>query len=86
MDPEDVMQPRLKVRLETWDDPAFHAAFEVAREQVEQEGIPLDTPEAGFRAEHLLAEAGYPGVQIQVIRSVDEAMRHVAHWEVHRLP
>ena len=77
------MEPRLKVRLEAWDDPAFHAAFERAREQVQAEGIPLDTPEAGSRAEHLLADAGYP-VHIDVVRSVDEALRHVAHWEVHR--
>jgi hypothetical protein len=80
------METRLKVRLEAWDDPAFHAAFETVREQVEHEGVPLDTPEAGFRAEHLLAAAGYPGVRIEVVRSVDEAMRHVAHWEVHRAP
>ena len=78
------MQPRLKVRLGDWDDPAFHAAFEQARMQVEAEGIPLDSPEAGFRAEHLLAQAGYPGVRIEVIRNVDEALAHVAHWEVHR--
>lgn len=78
------MGPRLKVRLETWDDPAFHTAFEQAREQVEAEGIPLDSQEAGARAEHLLAEAGYPEVRIDVVRTVDEALAHIAHWDVHR--
>lgn len=73
----------IKVRLEAWDDPGFHAAFEAAREQASAEGIALDTPEAGLRVEHLLAAAGYPGVRIEVERTVDEALAHVAHWTVH---
>jgi hypothetical protein len=78
------METKLKVRLEAWDDPAFHAAFEAAREQVMAEEIPLDTQEAALRAQHLLANAGYPEVRIDVDRSVDEALAHVTHWTVHR--
>jgi hypothetical protein len=74
---------KVSVRLEAWDDPVFRAAFEAARAQVEAEGLALDSPEAGQRAQHLLADAGYPGVRIEVDRSVEEAMRHVAHWTVH---
>jgi hypothetical protein len=80
------METKLKVRLEAWDDPAFHAAFEDAREEVVTEGIPLDTQDAAMRAQHLLAAAGYPDVHIDVERSVDEALRHVVHWTVHRVP
>ena len=74
----------IKVKLEAWDDPRFHAAFEAAREQASAEGIALDTPEAGLRVEQLLAVAGYPGVRIDVERTVDEALSHVAHWTVHK--
>jgi hypothetical protein len=81
---EDTMaEVKVSVRLEAWDDPAFRAAFERAREQVEAEGLALDSPEAGERAQHLLAEAGYPGVRIAVERNVEEALHHVARGTVH---
>lgn len=78
------METRLKVRLEAWDDPAFHAAFEQARERVLAEAIALDSQEAAVRAQQLLVEAGYPDVRIDVEKSVDEALAHVVHWNVHR--
>ncbi len=84
METRPKVETKLKVRLEAWDDPAFHAAFEQAREQVNAEAIPLETQEAAVRAQHLLADAGYPGVHIDVERSVDEALAHVVHWTVHR--
>lgn len=84
METKPKVDTKLKVRLEAWDDPAFHAAFEQAREQVVAEGIPLETQDAAVRAQHLLADAGYPDVHIDVERSVDEALAHVVHWTVHR--
>lgn len=84
METKPKVDTKLKVRLEAWDDPAFHAAFERAREQVVAEGIPLETQDAAVRAQRLLADAGYPGVHIDVERSVDEALAHVVHWTVHR--
>jgi hypothetical protein len=78
------METKLKVRLEAWDDPAFRTAFEEARTEVVAEGIPLDTQDAAQRAQRLLAAAGYPDVHIDVERTVDEALRHVVHWTVHR--
>ena len=80
----DGMESKLKVCIEPWDDPAFRAAFETAYEAIRVEELPLDSPETARRAQHLLIEAGYPGARIELEKTVDEALAHVAHWFVHR--
>jgi len=78
------MPETIKVCIDGWDDPAFRTAFEHVFDQVRDEGLDLSTPGAGLRAQHLLAEAGYPAARVEIERSVDEALAHVAHWNVHR--
>lgn len=78
------MDSKLKVCIEPWDDPAFRAAFETAYEAILFEELPLDSPETARRAQHLLVEAGYPEARIDLEKTVDEALAHVAHWIVHR--
>ncbi len=78
------MDTKIKVCIDAWDDPAFRSAFERAYEQVAAEGLPLDTPEAALRAQHLLVEGGYTEARVELERSVDEALAHGAHWSVYR--
>ena len=78
------MATTIKVTLESWDDPVFRAAFEQAYDQVSLEGIALDTPDAGLRVQHLLAAAGFPQAHIEVERTPNEALEHLAHWIVKR--
>jgi hypothetical protein len=74
----------LRVRIVGWDDPAFVRTFETARAQAREEGLTINGPKAAARAESLIRAAGYPTARIDCIRSVDEAMAHVAQWVVRR--
>lgn len=78
------MTTKIKVCLDTWDDPAFRAAFEEAYQTATAEGVALDTPDAGSRVQHLLAAAGFPDVHIEVERTPTEALEHLARWTVKR--
>ena len=74
----------LRVRLIPWDDAAFVHAFEVAREQIREEGVTINGPEACARVEVLMREAGFPKVRVDCVRTPEEAMAHIAHWTVRR--
>ncbi len=78
------MATTIKVTLASWDDPEFRAAFEQAYDQVKTEGVALDTPDAGLRVQNLLAAAGFPGAHVDVVRTPNEALEHLAHWTVRR--
>ena len=77
-------EAKLSVSIDHWEDEAFVRAFERAIEQIEWEGLPLDSPTAADRAEALLHDAGYPNARITVSRTVDEALAHAARWTVAR--
>ena len=80
-----MIEHRIKVRLDPWDDPSFHAAFEGACDRVRGEGIELDSRAAAERTEVLLRAAGYPEASVDYeSRTVDEVLLHVAHWIVRR--
>ena len=74
----------LSIRIDEWNDPAFVHAVEAAREQVRHEDVPVSSPGAAARAEALIRAAGYPHARVACSRSVEEAMAHIAHWEVRR--
>jgi hypothetical protein len=74
----------VKTRLMPWDDRGFVLAYERAHAEVEASGCCPESLEAAVRVEHLLCERGYPRAAIEVERSVDEALEHVAHWTVRR--
>ncbi len=74
----------LTIRLIPWQDRRFVRAFERAREEVLAEGLTINGPKAAARAEELVRAAGFPGAHVEVKRSVDEALAHVAHWTVWR--
>jgi hypothetical protein len=73
----------IRAKITPWDDRAFVQAFEAARGVVAADGVP-DGPKSAARVEHLLREAGYPGARVDVIRTVQEALKHTSHWIVMR--
>jgi hypothetical protein len=74
----------VKTRLIPWDDTAFVRAYEQAHAEVEASGCCPEGLDAAERVQHLLRERGYPDARVDVERSVDEALQHVAHWVVNR--
>jgi hypothetical protein len=74
----------VKAKLIPWDDPAFVRAFEQAHGEVEASGCCPGGMDAAVRVEHLLREAGYPAAQVDIERTVPEALEQVAHWTVRR--
>jgi hypothetical protein len=80
-----IMDARINVSIDAWDDPAFRSAVEDAYHSVVSEGLDIDTPEAAQRAQHLLVESGYPHARVDLERSVDEVLSDRCRWLVHRV-
>ena len=74
----------VKTRLMPWDDREFVLAYEQAHAAVEATGCGPESLDAAVRVQHLLREGGYPDAVVEVERSADEALQHVAHWTVRR--
>lgn len=75
---------RVKAALVPWDDQEFVLAYERAHAEVEASGPSPEGIEAAMRVQGLLRARGYPHAHIEVSRTVDEALRHVAHWTILR--
>jgi hypothetical protein len=74
----------IKASITPWDDPAFMKAFEQAKDQVVSDAEHPDWPRAALEVQHRLREAGYPDARVEVVRTVEEALRHTSHWIVSR--
>lgn len=74
----------VKARITPWDDRAFVAAYEHARKEADRVGCTIDGPDAAACVERLLREAGFLDARVEIRRSVEEALQHVAHWDVRR--
>ncbi len=75
---------RVKAALVPWDDQEFVLAYERAHAEVETAGPSPEGIEAAGRVQALLRARGYPLARVEVARTVDEALRHVAHWTIRR--
>lgn len=73
----------IKAKITPWDDTAFVKVFESALDEIHAAGLP-DGVKAGYQVQHLLRAAGYEAATVEVIRTVDEALGHEAHWIVRR--
>ena len=76
--------PQIRAELIPWDEPQFVREYERARERAIREGLTINGPKAAARVEQLLRASGYPSATIDVERTVDEALEHVARWTVRR--
>ena len=76
--------PDIRAGLIPWDDEQFVREYERAREQAIREGLTIYGPKAAARVEQILRAGGYPHAEVEVHRTVDEALKHAARWTVRR--
>jgi hypothetical protein len=74
----------VRAELVPWDDRGFVAAYERAHDTALGEGLAINGPRAAARVQELLRSSGYPHADIDVERTIDEALEHAARWRVWR--
>jgi hypothetical protein len=80
----DRQRSHIRTELIPWNDQGFVRQYERARVQVLHEGLVIYGPKAAARLEQLMRAAGYAQVEVDVERTVDEALHHSARWTVRR--
>jgi hypothetical protein len=75
---------RVQLRVEDWDDVAFREAVDAAWARILLGPDDADSTAAAAHLQLLLRDAGYPGAMVEMHRTVDEALHHVAHFDVSR--
>ncbi len=81
-----MLEHRVLLGIEDWADVDFRRAVEAAWETVRQGVDDCDSIGAAVHLQLLLRASGYPHAEVEVRRSVDEALAHVAHFDVTRDP
>lgn len=81
-----MLEHRVHLSIEDWADVEFRCAVESAWELVQHGPLDADSIGAASHLQLLLRANGYPYAVVDVHRSVDEALAHVAHFEVSRDP
>jgi hypothetical protein len=78
-----MQEHQVQLRIEEWDDVAFRQAVEGAWASVAGDAD-QDSIRAAAHLQLLLRSAGYPDASVEIHRTVDEALQHVAHFDVSR--
>ena len=81
-----MLEHRVLLGIEDWADVDFRRAVEAAWETVRRGPDDCDSIGAAAHLQLLLRAGGYPHAEVEVRRSVDEALAHVAHFDVTRDP
>ena len=81
-----MLEHRVLLGIEDWADVEFRRAVESAWEAVRQGPDDCDSISAAAHLQLLLRAGGYDHAEVEVRRSVDEALAHVAHFDVTRDP
>ena len=81
-----MLEHRVHLSIEDWADVEFRRAVESAWERVQHGPDDADSIAAASHLQLLVRASGYPHAVVDVHRSVDEALAHVAHFEVTRDP
>ena len=81
-----MLEHRVQLGIEDWADVEFRLAVEAAWETVRHSPGDPDSIAAAARLQLLLRAGGYPHAVVEVRRSVDEALAHVAHFDVTKDP
>ena len=81
-----MLEHRVLLGIEDWADVDFRRAVEAAWDTVRQGADDCDSIGAAVHLQLLLRDGGYPNAEVEVRRSVDEALAHVAHFDVTRDP
>ena len=81
-----MLEHRVLLGIEDWADVDFRRSVEAAWETVRRGPDDCDSITAASHLQLLLRAGGYPHAEVEVRRSVDEALAHVAHFDVTRDP
>jgi len=81
-----MLEHRVLLGIEDWADVEFRRAVEAAWETVRSGPDDCDSIGAAAHLQLLVRAGGYPHAEVEVRRSVDEALAHVAHFDVTRDP
>jgi hypothetical protein len=81
-----MLEHRVLLGIEDWADVEFRRAVEAAWETVRRGPDDCDSIGAAAHLQLLVRAGGYPHAEVEVRRSVDEALAHVAHFDVTRDP
>ena len=81
-----MLEHRVHLSIEDWADVEFRRAVESAWERVQHGPDDADSIAAASHLQLLVRASGYPHAVVDVHRSVDEALAHVAHFDVTRDP
>lgn len=81
-----MLEHRVELRIVDWDDVAFREAVDRAWDTVRQGAVDVDSTTAAAHLQLLVRGAGYPRAVVDVHKTVDEALAHIAHFEIRRAP
>jgi hypothetical protein len=81
-----MLEHRVLLGIEDWADVDFRRSVEAAWDTVRRGPDDCDSIGAAAHLQLLLRAGGYPSAEVEVRRSVDEALAHVAHFDVTRDP
>ena len=81
-----MLEHRVELKIVDWDDVAFREAVDRSWSTVRNGAVDVDSTTAAAHLQLLVRAAGYPQAIVDVHKSVDEALAHVAHFEVRRTP
>ncbi|HEX5591604.1 MAG TPA: hypothetical protein VFX65_15025 [Candidatus Limnocylindrales bacterium] len=79
-----MLEHRVELKIDDWDDVAFREAVDRAWAVVRAGSVDIDSTTAAAHLQLLVRAAGYPQAIVDVHKTVDEALAHVAHFEVRR--
>jgi hypothetical protein len=77
-----MLEHRVHLRVEDWDDVAFREAVDSAWSSVRLGPETIDSTTAAAHLQLLLRKSGYPHASVEIHKTVDEALHHFAHFEV----
>jgi hypothetical protein len=79
-----VLEHRVELKIVDWDDVPFREAVDRAWDTIRRGAVDIDSTTAAAHLQLLLRGAGYPQATVDVHKTVDEALAHIAHFEVRR--
>ena len=79
-----MLEHRVELKVVDWDDIPFREAVETAWRQVRFGRVDSDSSQAAAHLQLLIRAAGYPTAGVEIHKTVDEALAHVAQFEVRR--
>jgi len=81
-----MLEHRVELKIVDWDDVSFREAVDRAWTVIRNGAVDVDSTTAAAHLQLLVRGAGYPQAIVDVHKTVDEALAHVAHFEVRRTP